>query len=255
MTTFANIRGLGKHFADGTVALADLNLVIAHGSFVSLLGPSGCGKSTLLRILAGLARPSSGTIEFSQGAAGRTDAPPSVGFVFQEPTLMPWATVTQNVALPLRLARIPRDRASQMLHTALASVGLADFGTAYPRQLSGGMKMRVSIARAIVMRPTILLLDEPFAALDELTRLNLNQDLLQLWARDRFTTVFVTHSVSEAVYLSQKVFVMAPRPGRVTGDYSIDIPAAQRTEELRTSIVFNEYQREIAQHLRAGAPA
>jgi len=251
---FASIRDLGKHFADGTVALQGLNLTIPLGGFVSLLGPSGCGKSTLLRILAGLTRPSSGSIEFPHGESHAARGnPPGVGFVFQEPTLMPWASVMHNVALPLRLSRTPKDQAADMVRTALASVGLSDFAHAYPRQLSGGMKMRVSIARAIVTRPTFLLLDEPFAALDELTRLNLNNDLLELWSRERFTTVFVTHSVSEAVYLSQQVFVMAPRPGRVTGDYSIDIPPAQRTAEVRTSILFNDYLRTIAHRLREGA--
>ena len=253
---FARLCGLDKHFADGTVALRGLDLTIEPGTFVALVGPSGCGKSTVLRILAGLAAPSAGSVEFSRDGAGRPeDRRHSIGYVFQDPTLMPWLNVRQNVALPLRLGGEARRETARRAQAALASVGLADFAAAHPRQLSGGMRMRVSMARAIVTRPTVLLLDEPFAALDELTRWNLNVDLLQLWARERFTAVFVTHSVSEAVFLSQRVCVMTSRPGRIIGDYSIDIPVGLRTPEIRTSASYNERVRDIAHCLRGGMHA
>ncbi|UUX94850.1 ABC transporter ATP-binding protein [Aquabacterium sp. J223] len=217
--------GVGLRHANGLQALEGVDLALARGEFVSLLGPSGCGKSTLLRLLAGLARPTSGRLHRPE-AAGADD---HTGVVFQEPTLMPWASVHDNVALPLKLQRWPRERIAVAVPTALAAVGLADFARALPRELSGGMKMRVSIARALVTRPTLLLLDEPFAALDEITRFRLNQDLLSLWRPDgaaepAFTAVFVTHSVYEAVFLSRRVLVMAARPGRIVAALDIDEP-------------------------------
>jgi NitT/TauT family transport system ATP-binding protein len=215
-----------KRHPGGVVALQGVDLAVAPGEFVSLLGPSGCGKSTALRLLAGLESPSSGEVR-------RAGAATSLGFVFQEPTLMPWARVAANVALPLKLLGRPRAEIESAVTAALASVGLADFAQAFPRELSGGMKMRASIARALVTRPGTLLLDEPFAALDEITRFKLNQDLLTLWQRERFTAVFVTHSVFEAVYLSQRVVVMSARPGRIAHEIAIDAPyprdAAWRT--------------------------
>ena len=214
-----------KAFANGTVALDGLDLDVARGEFLSLLGPSGCGKSTALRLIAGLGAPSAGTV---QRGAGR------LGFVFQEPTLMPWRTVGGNVRLPLQLGGLSRRAAAPLVAEALALVGLAGFARAYPRQLSGGMKMRVSIARAIATRPDLLLMDEPFAALDEITRAQLNDDLLHLWRTQKLTVVFVTHSVSESVYLSNRIVVMAPRPGRVVADLPVQAPAA-RDEEYRTS--------------------
>ncbi|MBP7243025.1 MAG: ABC transporter ATP-binding protein [Amaricoccus sp.] len=210
-----------KQFAGGTLAVADMSVTIGEGDFVALLGPSGCGKSTALRMIAGLLPVTAGTIAIEAGA-GRSEQ--DLGFVFQEPTLMPWTTVFDNVFLPLRLAGRSREEARPRVDAALAEVGLSRFATAYPRQLSGGMKMRVSIARALVTRPRILLMDEPFAALDEMTRMKLNNDVLRLWAEHGLTVVFVTHSVFESVYLANRVLVMAARPGRVVGDLRIEAP-------------------------------
>ena len=211
------LAGVHKKFPNGTVALQGMSLAIGRHDFVSFLGPSGCGKSTALRMIAGL----SGLPP--AGSPGTRRPPPArrardVGFVFQEPTLMPWATVFDNVYLPLRLKRVSLEEARAEVEEALAMVGLSQFADAYPRELSGGMKMRVSIARALVTRPRLLLMDEPFAALDEMTRIKLNNDLLELWQRNRWTVVFVTHSVYESVYLSNRVVVMAARPGRVVDD-------------------------------------
>jgi NitT/TauT family transport system ATP-binding protein len=241
---------IGKTFASGTVALAGMDLTIRRGEFVSLLGPSGCGKSTLLKLIAGLAAPSSGTIDWPQSsytAEGRPE--PALSFVFQEPTLLPWRTTAQNVHLPLLLAGVDRSEARERVREALALVGLSAFADLHPRQLSGGMKMRVSIARALVTRPSILLMDEPFAALDEITRGRLNDDLLALFARQRLTVIFVTHSVYESVYLSTRIVVMSARPGRVTADIPIEV-GFPRTEEFRTSASYNERCRLVSAALR-----
>jgi NitT/TauT family transport system ATP-binding protein len=213
------LRGVTKRYSNGTVAVSNLDLALRAGEFVSLLGPSGCGKTTVLRMIAGLSEVSAGSVDWPASAnhqhgRGLHD----IGFVFQEATLMPWATALQNVLLPLKLKHLPASEATERAEAALASVGLEAFRHAYPRELSGGMKMRVSIARALVTNPRILLMDEPFAALDEITRHKLNDDLLALWARERFTVAFVTHSVFESVYLSQRIIVMAARPGRVIAD-------------------------------------
>jgi NitT/TauT family transport system ATP-binding protein len=228
-------RNIAKRFANGTLALDGVTLDIVEHQFLSLLGPSGCGKSTLLRLIAGLSEPSAGTIEWQPGAAG-------LSFVFQEPTLMPWATALDNVMLPLRLAHVPAGERRDRATTALAQVGLAGFEKSYPRELSGGMKMRVSIARALVTRPRVLLMDEPFAALDEITRFKLNNDLLELWQRERLTVVFVTHSVFESAFLSQRIAVMAARPGRVIEDIAVDAPYP-RLADYRTSPTYNEHCR------------
>ncbi|CAA9343010.1 MAG: ABC transporter, ATP-binding protein (cluster 10, nitrate/sulfonate/bicarbonate) [uncultured Microvirga sp.] len=229
------IRNVSKRFANGTLAIHGVDLDLAVGEFVSLLGPSGCGKSTLLRIIAGLASPSAGALDWPSAPYTATGDPePALGFVFQEPTLMPWSNVMRNVMLPLTLAGVGRDEARGRAAEMLTLVGLGGFEKAYPRQLSGGMKMRVSIARALVTSPKILLMDEPFAALDEITRHKLNDDLLGLWERHRFTAVFVTHSVFESVYLSQRIVVMAARPGRVVADLAIDAPYP-RDDLFRTS--------------------
>ncbi|MCS6921092.1 MAG: ABC transporter ATP-binding protein [Elioraea sp.] len=229
------LRGVEKRFSNGTLALRGVDLDIGRGDFLSLLGPSGCGKSTLLRILAGLIAPSAGSLDWPTAPYdARGAAQPKLGFVFQEPTLMPWATALANVALPLRLEGMPRGEREDRAASALARVGLAGFEKAYPRALSGGMKMRVSIARALVTSPDILLMDEPFAALDEITRFRLNNDLLTIWQEARFTVVFVTHSVFESVYLSERVVVMAARPGRVVREIAIDAPYP-RDEAFRTS--------------------
>jgi NitT/TauT family transport system ATP-binding protein len=224
------LAGVAKTFPSGTAALAPVDLDITPGSFVSLVGPSGCGKSTLLRLIAGLIAPSAGTI-----ARSWTSGPRGIGFVFQDPTLMPWATVARNVALPLDLAGEDR----RAVADALTRVGLDRFADAYPRELSGGMRMRAAIARAIVMRPAVLLMDEPFAALDEFTRARLNDDLLALWQAHRWTVVFVTHSIREAVFLSERVVVMSPRPGRIVADLAIAFDGP-RDAALRDTHAFTD---------------
>ena len=243
------LRGVGKTFSNGVVALDRLNLDVWPGEFVSLLGPSGCGKSTALRMIAGLSEPSRGTIEWAGAAEGARDAG-QIGFVFQEPTLMPWASVAANVRLPLKIRRLA-DGAQPRVQAALERVGLADCADAYPRELSGGMKMRTSIARALVTEPKLLLMDEPFAALDEITRFKLNDDLLSLWWQNRFTGVFVTHSVFESVYLSQRIVVMAARPGRVMADLRSEAPYP-RDALFRTSAEYAHLCRKASEAL-AGA--
>jgi NitT/TauT family transport system ATP-binding protein len=265
--------GVVKRFASSTLALDRLDLTIRTGEFVSLLGPSGCGKSTALRLIAGLAEPSGGRI--SWGGAGADSASkippgsraehspraprrnrPGIGFVFQEPTLMPWATVLRNVMLPLELDGSDRRQAAARATAALERVGLAAFRDSYPRELSGGMRMRVSIARALVTDPPLLLMDEPFAALDEITRFRLNDDLLGLWRAVGNTVVFVTHSVFESVYLSSRIVVMTPRPGRIYADLAVDAPYP-RDESFRTSAEYAGLCRVTSQALsRAmdGAP-
>ena len=238
--------GVGKTFANGVVALDRLDLEVRPGEFVSLLGPSGCGKSTALRIIAGLSVPSSGRVAWGAGEAA-TVGPRRIGFVFQEPTLMPWATVAANVRLPLKLAGLTPD-APARVDAALARVGLDGFAQSYPRELSGGMKMRASIARALVTEPQLLLMDEPFAALDEITRFRLNNDLLTLWQVLRKTVVFVTHSVFESVYLSQRIVVMTPRPGRVFTELAIEAPYP-RDERFRTSADYAGYCRLVSEAL------
>ena len=249
-STAIALNHVSKIYANGTVALQDMNLAIEDGQFVSLVGASGCGKSTALRLIAGLGQMSEGSITW-----GDHQPQKELAFVFQEPSLLPWATVIENVRLPLKLAGMKdRDSRSQV-QEALHLVGLDSFAQAYPRELSGGMKMRVSIARALVTKPKILLMDEPFGALDEMTRAKLNADVLHLWQQgdgngDRYTVVFVTHNICEAVYLSQRVVIMAPRPGRVVGEVAIEAPYP-RTEEFRTSRISNEYCREISGRLAA----
>jgi NitT/TauT family transport system ATP-binding protein len=236
-------RQVSKRFANGTVALSRVDLDVGQRQFLSLLGPSGCGKSTMLRLISGLSEPSSGTIEWPTepyNAGGRPI--PNLSFVFQEPTLLPWATALANVMLPLDLASVGKAEARMRAEAALGLVGLAGFASAYPRELSGGMKMRVSIARAIVTRPSVLLLDEPFAALDEITRFKLNKDLLDLWNRGNFTVIFVTHSVFESVFLSQRIIVMAARPGRVIADMDVAAPYP-RLPDFRLSAQYSDYCR------------
>jgi NitT/TauT family transport system ATP-binding protein len=231
-----SLRGVEKLFATGVRALDGLDLDVREGEFLSLLGPSGCGKSTALRIIAGLSEPSRGTVAWRNAEARR-----GLGFVFQEPTLMPWTTVSGNVFLPLKLAGVERAAAAPRIMAALSRVGLTEFADAYPRQLSGGMRMRVSIARALVTQPRVLLMDEPFAALDEITRFKLNDDLVALWRELRMTVVFVTHSVFESVFLSSRIVVMTPRPGRVSTELTIDAP--ERDAHFRTSADYAGYCR------------
>ena len=239
------IRALAKRFRQGVEALSGVELNVGRGEFLSILGPSGCGKSTLLRIVAGLTAPSAGDCRLSVDRA-----PGRIGFVFQDATLMPWSTVTGNVLLPFRIAG---ERGAAVRARALAAVravGLGGFEDAYPHQLSGGMRMRVSIARALVTDPDLLLLDEPFAALDEITRLQLNDDLLRLWAERRPTIIFVTHSVFESVYLSTRIAVMTARPGRIAVDVPIDLPQP-RVRETRVSAEYGAVCQTMSAHLAA----
>jgi NitT/TauT family transport system ATP-binding protein len=245
-----SLRGVTKAYDNGVMALGPLDLDVAKGEFVSLLGPSGCGKSTALRLIAGLARPSSGSVRVA-GDVGAALSGHGIGFVFQEPTLMPWTSVKENVRLPLKLAGVPTAECDRRIAEALARVGLAEFAESFPRELSGGMKMRVSLARALVTNSDILLMDEPFAALDEITRFRLNNDLLALWRNLNKTVVFVTHSVFESVYLSQRVIVMTERPGRIGAEIRIEADEP-RGEEFRTSAAYGEYCRKVSAAL---APA
>ncbi len=240
-----SLRDVGKTFDRGTTALDGFGLDVSAGEFVSLLGPSGCGKSTALRIVAGLSAPTAGTVQWPDDKAGGAG---EIGFVFQEPTLMPWANVAANVRLPLKLAEADDAQARASVTRVLERVGLADFAQSYPRELSGGMRMRTSIARALVTEPRLLLMDEPFAALDEITRFKLNNDLLALWLELRRTVIFVTHSVFESVYLSQRIVIMTPRPGRVFAE--IDIPAPYpRDERFRTSADYAGFCRLVSEAL------
>ncbi|MEO1748487.1 MAG: ABC transporter ATP-binding protein [Pseudomonadota bacterium] len=240
------MRDVEKTFGNDVVALRDVNMTIRQGDFVSLLGPSGCGKSTALRLVAGLSAPTSGVLDWRGPPMGRTD----IGFVFQEPTLMPWASVYENVWLPLRLKGVSRDAARDQVATVLEQVNLTGFEDAVPRELSGGMKMRVSIARALVTKPRVLLMDEPFAALDEITRFQLNNDILSLWEKERFTAVFVTHSVFESVFLANRIVVMAAKPGRVFDEMDVDAPYP-RDEAFRTSEDYAALTRSASTMLRA----
>ncbi|MFT4067782.1 ABC transporter ATP-binding protein [Paraburkholderia sp.] len=241
------VQRVDKRYPNGTVALEDVRLTIAPGEFVSLLGPSGCGKSTLLKMFAGIESPTHGHLRWwgqpfeTVGSPGRR-----MSMVFQEATLMPWATVADNVRLPLDLARVPRREADARVADALAGVGLARFGKVLPRELSGGMQMRASLARALVTEPDLLLLDEPFGALDEFTRNRLDSDLRALWQRCGMTVVFVTHSIYEAVYLSSRVVVMQARPGRIIAEVPIEGPL-ERDDAYRVSTPFMQDCRTLSE--------
>ena len=272
--TFGSTRS-GSRSKGAVQALSDFSLSVREGDFLSLLGPSGCGKSTALRLIAGLMQPTGGRIVWGEGRAGGKDAgargrdagargrdagarggPPDgrLGVVFQEPTLMPWASVEDNVFLPFRLKGEAKGEVAGRIHEMLALVGLEGFEKAYPRELSGGMKMRVSIARAMVTRPRLILMDEPFAALDEITRFKLNDDLLDMQARIGCTVVFVTHSVFESVFLSNRIVVMAARPGRQIAEIAVDEPYP-RHEDFRTTPEYAAHCREASQALHAAMDA
>ena len=244
-----SLRGISKRFASGVTALDAIDLDIGHGEFLSLIGPSGCGKTSLLRIVAGLSEPSGGErhMTLTPGKCERA-APGRIGFVFQDPTLMPWSTVIGNVLLPFRLAGRVGPAQRQRAAAEIRGVGLAGFERAYPHQLSGGMRMRVSIARALVTDPDLLLLDEPFAALDEITRMALNDDLMRLWDSRRPTVVFVTHSVFESVYLSTRIAVMTPRPGRIAAELAVDLPQP-RERTLRAAPAYAAVCAAVSGHL------
>jgi NitT/TauT family transport system ATP-binding protein len=249
------LEGVDKVFANGMRGLDPIDLRIAPREFVSLIGPSGCGKSTLLKLIANLIEPTGGRVQWwgedfrSVGIAGRR-----LAFVFQDPTLMPWARIAENVGLPLELAGVPSVEIARRVDGALEHVGLTPFRRHYPRQLSGGMRMRASIARALVTNPDVLLMDEPFGALDEFTRNKLDADLLQLSFERHLTTVFVTHSLYEAVFLSTRIVVMASGPGRIFREFMVDEPEP-RTEEFRTSTRFAEQCRALSQILTQAAQA
>lgn len=240
------LRDVAKTFANGVVALDRIDFNVAAGEFLSLLGPSGCGKSTALRIIAGLTPPTRGSVTWANGESATAR---DIGFVFQEPTLMPWTDVASNVSLPLRLAGIDSRATAARVDEVLARVGLTEFRHVYPRELSGGMKMRVSIARALVTKPKLLLMDEPFAALDEITRFKLNNDLRAIWEAFGTTIVFVTHSVFESVFLSNRIMVMTPRPGRVFCELNIEQQG--RDERFRTSPEYAAYCRKVSEALGA----
>ncbi|MGQ0730526.1 ABC transporter ATP-binding protein [Acidovorax sp.] len=230
-----------KTYPNGTQALLPVDLTIEEGEFVTLLGPSGCGKSTLLKMVAGLLEPTDGRLHLWRKPVAQLDeSGKKMAFVFQSPTLMPWASVQTNVRLPLDLAGVPRAEADARVTDALALVGLSKFANALPRALSGGMQMRVSIARGLVTQPDLLLMDEPFGALDEITRHKLDADLLDLWRKKKLTVIFVTHSIHEAVFLSSRVVMMAARPGRVVEEFCIDAPYP-RTADFMVSPEFSRY--------------
>jgi NitT/TauT family transport system ATP-binding protein len=250
-TPTITLRDVVKRYASGTLALQGISFEVGAREFVSLLGPSGCGKSTVLRLVAGLDEATSGRIASpALGSASTRDT----AFVFQDPTLMPWASVFDNVWLPLRLAGRSKADATAQVRQVLALVGLGDFEAAFPVELSGGMRMRTSIARALVTQPRVLLMDEPFAALDEITRQRLNADLLAWWHSNALEVLFVTHSVFEAVFLSQRVLVMGARPGRIVAEVVVDEPLP-RTAEFRTSQRYAQICRDVTLALEVASAA
>ncbi len=238
------LSGVSKRFPNGIVALENINARVGQGEFVALLGPSGCGKSTLLRLIAGLEKPSEGKVVWQGGAP----EPGEIGFVFQDATLMPWLSAADNVFLPLRLRGMKKAATKPQVVAALDQVGLKDFAASKPAALSGGMKMRVSIARALVSAPKVLLMDEPFAALDEFTRHRLQEDLRRLWRAERMSIIFVTHSIYEAAYLATRVLVMSARPGRIAADIACNIG---EVPERRIAPDYIAMVRQLSELLRA----
>ncbi|MBK8175524.1 MAG: ABC transporter ATP-binding protein [Rhodospirillales bacterium] len=245
------LNGVVKTYGDGKAGLGPLDLALDEGEFLAVVGPSGCGKSTLLRITAGLLAPARGAIVRRFGDPPRRG---DIGFVFQDATLLPWTSVFDNVFLPLHLAGVRRADAQRRIDAVLALVGLDGVAGDFPHELSGGMRMRVSIARALATRPRLLLLDEPFAALDEPTRFKLNDDLLQIWREEKLTVLFVTHSIFEAVFLATRVLVMSAGPGRVRADLPLDLPQP-RTQALRMEPAFSAACRQVSEVLAGGKAA
>ena len=244
-----------KTYPNGTQALLPVDLTIAEGEFVTLLGPSGCGKSTLLKMVAGMLEPTDGRLLLWRKPVQQIDeSGKRMAFVFQSPTLMPWASVRTNVRLPLDLAGVPRKEADARVAEALELVGLDKFASALPRALSGGMQMRVSIARGLVTQPDLLLMDEPFGALDEITRHKLDSELLDLWRKKKLTVIFVTHSIHEAVFLSSRVIMMAARPGRVVEQFQIDEPYP-RSADFMVSPQFSRYAKRLQDSLLRASSA
>lgn len=241
------IAGVTKQYGGAHAVLQSIDLVVPKQEFISIIGPSGCGKSTILKLIAGLSAPTTGTIRVD----GMTplNARETVSFVFQDATLLPWRTVKQNIGLGLELERVQTERREREIAALLALVGLNHVADSYPRQLSGGMKMRVSIARALATNPRLMLLDEPFAALDEMTRDRLNEEILRLRAEQSWTAVFVTHSVPEAVFLSDRIVVLAPNPGRIHAEFRVELPAP-RSSAIRSSPEFDAIASRVAHALR-----
>jgi NitT/TauT family transport system ATP-binding protein len=249
------VRGVSRVFPGGIEAIRNLDLDVAPGEFVALLGPSGCGKSTLLRIIAGLDRPTAGRVDFAGTDAERfSDAEPRLAFVFQDAHLLPWRNVLRNVALPLELWKKPGEKCEARARAAIEQVDLTDAIDRYPAQLSGGMRMRASLARALVNDPELLLLDEPFAALDEITRQHLDDQLRALWTRRRMTTIFVTHSIIEAAFLADRAIVFTRRPARIVLNHRLDLPP-ERTAALRTEAQFSREMRKLYEALEQGERA
>jgi len=246
-STEIEIAGVSKRYGNGHAVLDSVSLKVDKEEFVSIIGPSGCGKSTILKLIAGLALPTAGTIRV-EGMTPQ-QAREIISFVFQDATLLPWRTVKDNVALGLELEHVPGERREKEIAALLELVGLQRVAKAYPRELSGGMKMRVSIARALATNPRVMLLDEPFAALDEMSRDRLNEEILRLRAEQNWTAVFVTHSVSEAVFLSDRIAVLAPNPGRVYGEFRVELPAP-RTSAIRNSPEFDAIVSRVSHTLR-----
>ncbi len=242
------LQGVSKEFAPGQVVLQDIDAALPRGEFLALIGPSGCGKSTLLKLIAGLIQPTAGSLKVGGGAPSAAEG--KLGFVFQDANLLPWLDIRDNVSLPLKLAGMPRQSREERAMQMLEMVGLADATGRYPRELSGGMKMRVSIARALATQPEILLLDEPFGALDEMTRDSLNEELLRLRELQGWTGVFVTHSVAEAVFLSSRVMVLSANPGRIHAMLDIDLPFP-RTAAMRTQERYHHYLAEVTRSLHS----
>jgi len=247
-----SVRGVGKTFESAggrTIALEDIDLAIAPGEFVSLIGPSGCGKSTLLRLIGDLTAPTAGSVTINGKPARQARLDRDYGIVFQAPVLFDWRTVQANVALPLEVKGLARSDREQRVKATLDLVELGDFARHYPYQLSGGMQQRVSIARALALEPSILLMDEPFGALDEMTRERMNSEVQRIWQQTGTTVVFVTHSIPEAVFLSSRVVVMSPRPGRIVRVIDIDLPRP-RTDDTRESARYFELITEVREALR-----
>lgn len=240
--------GIARVFAGETVAIQEIDLRIARGGFLALTGPSGCGKTTILRLVAGLDAPSSGFVRLDGGAPADASG---VACCFQDPRLLPWRNVQRNVELPLELLGVESAERRTRAREVIDRVGLTEAARRLPHQLSGGMRMRASLARALVVRPRILLLDEPFGALDEVTREQLDDELVRLWMEDQMTVMLVTHSIREAVYLAEDVVVMTPGPGRIVGKFEIDI--GSRNEQTRTSASFNDQVRLVQASLREGS--
>ena len=240
---------VGKVYPTGTVAVTDVSLTVGEGEFISFVGPSGCGKSTIFNMITGLQENTSGKLSVLGTTPKQARQHNEIAFVFQEHTLLPWCSIIDNVTMPLQLRGVSKKERNEAAERVLELVGLKDYTKALPRQLSGGMKMRVSIARALVSRPKLLLMDEPFGALDEITRQTLQEELVSIWSKDqKMSVMFITHNVYEAVYLSNKIVVMTPRPGKVSE--VIEVPNKNRDEEFRTSPEFNQYLRRASEALK-----